>query len=124
MRICIAYTVLHRNDHLLNGWLGLGVRIWCVARLIVLADNLVATVIDAQVDVVVDGEVKVTAFPLYTAIVIIGDEVHVQTGSAFTKVEVDILIAVDDLGASGSHAGPTAKQVGGIAKAVAPSIES
>ena len=119
MGVFIANGVLHSDDHFLGSSLGLGLGSRRIATtLIVLADNLIATVKDAQVDVVVDGEVKVTAFPLYTAIVIIGNEVQVQTGVSLSHIKIDILVAVDNLGTRRLHARPSSECLG-----IAPSIE-
>ena len=122
--VVVANGVLHSDDHLLGSGLWVRLRSGCSATtLIVLADNLVATIKDADVDVVIDGKVEVAAFPLHTTTVVVGDEVHVQTSSTLAQVEVGVLQSIDGLCTRRSHARPSTKQVVGIAKAVAPGIE-
>ena len=100
-------------------WLWLRIGSWCVATaLVVLADDLIAAIEDAQIDVVVDGEVEVTAFPLHATTIVVGDEVEVQSCVGLAKVEVGILQSVDGLCACGCHAWPTAEGFG-----IAPGIE-
>ena len=88
------------------------------ATLVVGIDHLIATVEDAHVDVVVDGEEQVIAFPLHASVIVVGNEMELQARVGLAHIKVGVLQSVDGLRAGRCHSRPSTEGLG-----VAPGIE-